>query len=129
MSFFYLGSPYSLYRPGRNAAFELACREAGRYIAADVPVFSPIIYSHSVAALCDLDPLDAPFWTRACFPLMNAACGMIALTADGWRESVGMRQEIEHFERRGKPVVYAAPGAELEYGLLAELRAVIARAE
>ena len=44
--FWYLASPYSKYPEGTQAAFEMACWQAGLLIRAGVPVFSPIAHSH-----------------------------------------------------------------------------------
>ena len=103
---FYLGTPYTLYPLGREEAFRMACRVAARLLRAGIDVVSPIAHSHSIAVHGDIDPKDGEFWLRADWPLMEAAKGLIVYQAQGWRESVGLRKEIEYFERAGKPIVY-----------------------
>ena len=109
-TFWYLGTPYSKYPAGLDAAYKLACRQRGLLLQAGVPCFSPIAHSHGVATECDLDPRDLSVWLPSEAPIMAAACGLIVCMAASWRESVGLRHEIDAFEACGKPVVYMAPG-------------------
>lgn len=106
--FWYVGTPYSKYSGGIHLAFRLACRYTAEFIRRGVPVFSPIAHSYCVATEGGIDPLDRAIWLPADAPLMKAAGGLIVVMLDTWRESVGLRHEIDAFEAAGKPVVYWA---------------------
>jgi hypothetical protein len=108
-SFWYLGSPYSRYPHGLEAAYTAAVIARGRLIRAGVPVFSPVIHSHPVAFLCDIDPLDHSIWLSAERPMLDAACGLIILRLEGWKESIGLREERKLFAAAGKPEVMMEP--------------------
>lgn len=110
-SFWYVGTPYSKYPGGIQLAFKVACRYTAEFLRRGVPVFSPIAHSHCVATEGGLDPLDHTIWLPADAPLMKAAGGLLVVTLPTWRESVGLRHEIDAFEAADKPVVYWS-GAE-----------------
>lgn len=109
-AFWYLATPYSLYRAGREAAFEDACMVAGCLLAHGVVVFSPIAHAHPVAARAGIGDRGWPFWKRVDLPLMHAAHGCLVVEMDGWRESVGVTEEIAMFEAMGKPVRHLGGG-------------------
>lgn len=108
--YWYLGSPYSKFPRGLDAACECVCKAAAQLIRAGVPVFSPIAHSHAVAEAGDIDALDHAIWLPADEPLMKAAGGLIVLMMDTWEVSFGLSREIKHFIEAGKPVVYMSPG-------------------
>ena len=84
-----------------------------------VPVFSPIAHTHSIGKhLRHIDPADHDFWLRVDDPLMQAAHGMINLTAVSWEHSVGMAYERDYFRSAGKPIVYWQPGSKPPLTLL-----------
>jgi len=120
--FLYLATPYSKYPDGIEAAYKLACREAGRFIALGIPVLSPIAHSHPIAMAAGLDPLDHGIWLQADEPLMAAACGLIVCKATGWNESVGIRAEIEAFNQVHKPEFFYDPEHYLTDALIELLR-------
>lgn len=105
--FFYLASPYSLYYSGLDAAFCEACQIAAWFMQQGVVVFTPIVHSHSIAMYGSLNPRDHDIWNRANLPLMSASKGCIVAMMPGWRESVGIRWEVDEFESQDKPVFYA----------------------
>lgn len=106
--FWYVGTPYSRFPDGITTAFAAACKSTAALVRAGVPVFSPIAHSHPVALYGGLDPLDHAIWLPADAPLMKAAGGLIVVMLPSWRESVGLRHEIEAFEAADKPVIYWA---------------------
>ena len=113
-SYWYLATPYSKYFGGPEAAFEEACRVAGRFILAGVPVYSPIVQTHPIALHAAMDPLDHKIWLPADRPLMDAAHGLIVIMMDGWGQSYGIGEEIKVFVAAGKPVLYCAHPVELK---------------
>ena len=108
--FWYLASPYSNYAGGREAAFKLAAVESARLIRAGVPVFSPIAHSHPIAEHGGIDPLDHDVWLPLDTPMMDAARGLIVLTAEGWNKSRGVLYEINVFWHTRKPMRVMSPG-------------------
>jgi hypothetical protein len=105
-TFWYLASPYSVYRFGLEAAFILAAQQRGLLLTAGVAVFSPIVHSHPIAMICNIDPLDHSIWLPSERPILDSASGLIMLKAEGWEKSFGMNKEREAFELAGKPIIY-----------------------
>lgn len=114
--YIYLATPYSRYSRGLDAAWTLACRAAGAFAAAGIPVYSPIAHTHPIAEAVELDPLDHGIWMPLDYPLMSKAAGLAVLMASGWTESKGVQIEIEWFDQAGRPVFYIAPPSEVDSG-------------
>lgn len=102
----YVGTPYTRYRGGIEAAFREACKVTARLVAAGVNVYSPIAHTHPIAIHGGLDPLDLTLWLDFDAAMMMKADGMIVARLDGWKESSGVRHEIEVFQTAGKPVFH-----------------------
>lgn len=108
--YWYLGTAYSKYPGGRDAAYEIACRATGRLMAQSVPVFSPIAMCHGPADFVGLDPNTSPDgepdpWTQRMAPLERNAMGLLVLRMSGWADSVGLMREINSFKAADKPVI------------------------
>lgn len=103
----YLGSPYSKYEAGHNAAARVVADAAASLMRRGLVIYSPIAHGHAIAA--HGLPLDWAFWKAQCQPLVDAAAGLIVLTMDGWQESVGLQYEIEEFVQAGKPILHVSP--------------------
>lgn len=110
MSFWYLASPYSKYPQGLNAAFEAVCQARGLLVKAKIPCFSPIIHSHSVAMICNIDPSDYKIWLPAEEPILRAAKGLIVLMLNTWNVSYGIGVEMDIFKNENKPIIFMTPG-------------------
>lgn len=107
--YIYLGSPYTKYAEGLNAAAADVAAAAGKLMARGFCIYSPIAHGHFVTDHCAALPLDWSFWKKQCQPMIDAASSMIVLTLPGWEESVGLNYEIACFLTAGKPVVYLDP--------------------
>ena len=108
----YLTSPYTHPDPAvRDARFKAACRQAAEMFRCGIPVFSPIAYSHAIAAH-DL-PLEWDFWERFDRAFLETCSEVWVLTLDGWRESRGVQAEMELARELGKPVVLVESGDAL----------------
>lgn len=105
----YLGTPYSAYPQGIEAAFRDASNLAGRLLLAGVKVYSPIAHTHPIAMHARIDPYDHSIWLPFDQSIMNASQAMIVAKMDTWDSSKGIRHEIEYFEGAGKPVFYLDP--------------------
>ena len=109
--YWYLASPYSKYHAGPAAAFVHVSRVAGALLQRRIPVFCPIAHSHPVSTHSDIPHDDHELWMWADGPLMAGAHGLMVVLMLGWRESVGVTEEIRRFRKWGKPVVWLAPSA------------------
>lgn len=110
MSYWYLATPYTKYPLGLESAFDLACANAAILMEANIAVFCPIAHTHPIARRSKLSQTDSKLWLALDRPLMEAAHGLIMLTAESWRESYGMKMELDYFRTQGKPVLWMNPG-------------------
>ena len=108
----YLGSPYTRYPGGLEEAFLGATRAAAWLADNGVAAFSPIVHSHVLAQVGELDPLDHALWMALDEPLMDAAHGLIVVMMCGWEESYGVGEELRHFRAAGKPILFLQPVGE-----------------
>lgn len=106
MSFWYLATPYSKYEGGHEEAFILAAKQAALLTNKRIPIFSPIVHSHSISMFGGADHLDYQLWLPQQIPLLQVCIGLIVVMADGWKESEGTKYEIDFMIKRDKPVVY-----------------------
>lgn len=105
----YLGTPYTKYPHGIDAAFEDACELSGRLLERGVKVYSPIAHTHPIAIHAGLDPLDHKIWLPFDAAMMEAADAMCIGGLDTWRESYGVKHEVGAFLGAGKPIYYLDP--------------------
>jgi nucleoside 2-deoxyribosyltransferase len=110
LSYWYLATPYTLYKDGITAAYQMAAKESSLYVKEKIPVFSPIVHCHPIAIYGDIDPLDVDLWVQAQIPMLDSALGLIVVMADGWTKSKGTAFEIEYMTRRGKTIWYTDEG-------------------
>lgn len=103
----YLASPYTKCPLGQEAAFSEAAKAAAKLMAAGLVVYSPIAHSHPVATHGNLDALDGAFWLHQNKPMMERMGGIIVLKLPGWRESEGVKFEIDFFRRERKRFMWA----------------------
>ena len=102
----YLATPYFKYEGGIHLAFVEASRYAAKLLEVGVKVYSPIAHTHPLAIYGNIDPLDHGIWIPFDEAMMDAAEALLVAEMPGWRESKGIRHEIDYFERAGKPVHY-----------------------
>lgn len=108
----YLGSPYTKYRTGLDAAFRDVAAIAAQMLHEGVRVYSPIAHTHPIAIHGNLDPRNHDIWLPFDQAMMDAADAMCIADMDGWRESYGVQYEIDYFRRQGKPVYFRAASGE-----------------
>lgn len=104
--FFYLASPYS--HPDKDVqeirAFE-ANRLSGLFMEKGIYVVSTIWCCHK----CSVDrslPGDHVWWMGYDRSFIEPAAGVLVLCMPGWKESKGVKYEIELAKEFGKPVYY-----------------------
>jgi len=104
-AYWYLATPYSKYPKGLDAAFIEASKAAGFLVAQGFRVYSPIVHCHPIAIHSGIDPLSHEIWLAADAPFMHGAAGLIVVEMVGWKDSFGIKEEIEFFEGEGKPIL------------------------
>lgn len=103
--YLYLGSPYSKFHDGFDAAAHEVSTAASVLMADGFKIYAPIAHGHFVSKHGDL-PQTWEFWKEQCQPMIDSAAALIVLQMEGWEESVGLTYEIEEFWRAGKPIAY-----------------------
>lgn len=102
----YLAGPYthkkeSMQTDRFNALTEFAANLMRDH---DMVVYSPITHCHPIAEYGL--PGGWEYWERNCEAMLSRCNKMIVLKLPGWKESVGVKGELEIAERLGIPVEY-----------------------
>jgi hypothetical protein len=104
MTFKYLASPYShplattrelRYRDARQATAWLLRHRIWAY--------SPIVHTHEMAIAGGM-PADAAFWQDYNHAMIDQADELLVLTIEGWKESVGVTEEITYASDLNLPI-------------------------
>lgn len=115
----YLATPYSKYKsqhhdsshgtyyPGPceeclEEAYQYAAETAALFTDEGLIVFSPIVHSHPQQV--HIGRKTHQFWMRVDDHFMKLSTGLIVAMMPGWKESVGVQEEIGLFTKRSKPV-------------------------
>jgi len=106
LGYVYVATPYSRYKLGHAIAHIHACKATAELMRLGFAAVSPIAHSHPVSVHGPLDHLDQEFWLRQNIPLMDGASALVVVKLPGWRESVGVLDEIDRFIRDEKPIVF-----------------------
>jgi len=113
----YLASAYSHSDPAvREARFQEICKIAAALIKSGHVVFSPIAHSHHIAILGKLMPTDWQLWKAQDEEHIRRCDELWVVTMDGWRESVGVQEEIRMAREMGKPVFTLDPASMADGG-------------
>lgn len=105
----YVGTPYSKYPSGIEAAFVDACKLTARLLREGLKVYSPIAHTHPIAIHGEIDPYDHGVWLPFDGAMMDKSEAMIVAMMSGWESSYGVRHEIQVFIEAGKPVYFLEP--------------------
>jgi hypothetical protein len=106
----YIGTPYSKFVAGLDAAYDEACKIRARFIDEGIPSYCPIAELHGPARFVTLaDPRDSKFWQTVCKPLMQVCGGMAYVRLSGYEESIGLLAEEVWFRSVARPIVYVDP--------------------
>jgi len=103
----YLACPYS--HPDfqiRLDRFNASAQAAALLIRRGLVVYSPITMTHPIDVVLaeNQSTMGSDYWVDFDEAFMDVCSEMIILTLDGWRDSNGIRREIEYFERQGKKI-------------------------
>ena len=107
--YIYIGSPFTHYVDGHDAAWMEVCEVTGRLQDEGLDVFSPIVHGHALVLHGGLRAVDHEHWSRVNEKHMDRADVCLVVKMDGWRESDGISEEVEYFREAGKPVLYIDP--------------------
>ena len=68
-------------------------------------VYSPVVLGHQMARYGrKIHSTSHTFWMLQSSPMLFASMGMVILPLPGWRQSVGMWQEIAQCRHHGIPI-------------------------
>ena len=100
----YLACPYSDKNSKvREKRFNIATSIAGILINNGRIIFSPITHSHPIANKCSL-PKDWDYWKDFDTTILKVCFKVLVLTIDGWKDSVGVKNEIDLAVELRKPI-------------------------
>ena len=106
----YLASPYSHPDPEvRQDRFERAVVAAGKLMRRGRTVFCPIAHSHDIGIYLG-EESSFEFWMRQDLPILRHCAELVVLMLPGWRDSRGVRREIDTAYAIGIPVSNVLPG-------------------
>ena len=123
----YLASPYSHPDPAvREWRYQQAIRATAYLIRRGLVPFSPIVHSHPMACLGGDLAGDWSFWRRQDEMFMDACGAIVVLMLPGWRESAGVKAEIEYMGNKRRQIEYLDP-ADIpeEIGVCSEPRSAV----
>jgi len=100
----YVATPYTKFPHGQERAFVEAARITSELLHCGLKVYSPIVHCHALCLYSNLDPLDYKLWQPLNDAMLSLCDVLIVAHMEGWKESVGVKHEIETFERAGKKI-------------------------
>ena len=106
----YMASPYSKYHGGIEQAAKEAALISGRIMQHGVNVFSPVVYTHTIAMVCNIDPFDYDFWMGIDYKFMDLCDALLVAEMPGWDISYGIGLEIEYFKKHDKAIFHLETG-------------------
>lgn len=118
MSYFYISNPYNGTDAQREERAQIAAKVCGLLLKKDIHAWSPIVHNHAMMKTFNQFTLEER-QTKILdfdFSLLKASKGMIVLKIDGWKESFGVKAEIELCQQLSIPIKYLDP-KELEAGV------------
>ena len=105
----YLASPYSSPNPAlEQHRFYETERFVAYHFRLSVPLFSPIVYCHTIARQYHL-PGDADFWRFLNEEALLRCSKMWVLKLPGWQTSAGVKAEIAHASSLNVEIEYKEP--------------------
>lgn len=113
--FSYLASPYSVKYPLsqhqalllRLKRYEKVCKLAAVLMKNGENIFCPIAHSHAIETIGMPGELyGQDFWLKQDFAVLAQAKELIVFMMDGWKDSNGIKAEIEFAKERDIPIRY-----------------------
>ena len=88
--------------------FDISCRIAGKLMKKGMKIFSPISHSYNIAKRVKL-PHDWKFWRKYDKTFLSLSNELIVVMLDGWKESVGVQDEIKIAKQMKIKISYLNP--------------------
>lgn len=118
----YLGSPYShALQEVVARRYVQTCQAAARLFESGMHVYSPIAHTHAINEVGGLDAPTFEHWRAFDLGMLDRLHGLMVLTLPDWDRSTGLRAEIDHAHKIGKPMVYAAPRIDIRTGHIVDV--------
>ncbi len=103
---YYLASPYSHKQQAvMDMRYEMVNMAGAILIKEGFILIEPIAMCHHKSGKYDL-PTGYEYWKTRDRTFIERSDGIIVLTLDGWKESVGVSDEIQYSYYLGKQIVY-----------------------
>lgn len=101
----YLASPYTDKNPEiQEYRFQAVCYAARRLLTKGIKIFSPVAHSHPISRYGL--PGNWEFWEGWDKEFIDACQEIWVLCLDGYKESKGIKGEVEYAKATGKRIVY-----------------------
>ncbi len=109
--FYYLSGPHKGTPEQEAYRIETSLKLTVEFLTQDIYVFSPIVYSIKIAEALYCSSIEER--RQIIFPylltFLKASKGMIVVTMEGWKESWGVRQELQFCQENQIPVYTVDP--------------------
>lgn len=101
----------------RLVRFDASAHAAAELIRRGMIVYSPITMTHPIDLVLAEEggSMGSDYWCDFDEAFMEACAEMIILMIPGWRESRGIRREVEFFDRARKPIRYMTTSSDGSY--------------
>lgn len=111
MSYYYISNPYNGTDEQRELRAQTAANVCGLLLKKGIHAWSPIVHNHAMMKTFNQFTLEErrSIILDFDFSLLKASKGMIVLKIDGWRESYGVKAEIELCQKLEIPIKYLDP--------------------
>jgi len=108
---YYLAVPYNGSEEQKAYRSMLSLMAAAEFLRQGIHVFAPVIYVNQIAEILDLPSKEQrrDIVMSHLFEYLKVSKGMIVITADGWKESWGVRQELLFCQEHQIPVCTISP--------------------
>ncbi|GEM_PF-1330848 len=108
---YYLTVPYRGTEEQKTYRRKLSLKAVAEFLNQGILVFAPVIYVNHIYEIMGEPTLEnrRDVVTARIFEILGAAKGLILLTADGWKESVGVQQALHYCKEHGIPVFTISP--------------------
>lgn len=103
----YISSPYNHKIPAvRHDRFVLVSRFTVKMMKKGEQVYSPIAYGHQFRDIFPDQESRWVYWKTFDLHMLSHSQEMIVLMLPGWKESIGVSQEIQYAEQNNIPITY-----------------------
>ena len=97
----YLASPYTHDDPAvRHDRYWQATLCTAHFARAGIAIYCPIHYGHTLSTTHTGIPKTHEYWMSVCLPILRGAERLYVLTLPGWKESRGIKEELDEAEER-----------------------------